>query len=160
MSAPGTLEARLGVPVFATIPLGRSASARARGPRTILARTHPHDVVIESLRGLRTRLQFALKDAPNNVIAITGPSPGVGKSFVAVNLAWVLADSGKRVLLVDANLRGGWLHRCFGAERAQGLSEVILGAARAGARRSSPGSRADACPSCPRAPCRPTPPSC
>ncbi|MCY1021727.1 polysaccharide biosynthesis tyrosine autokinase [Pyxidicoccus sp. MSG2] len=129
VSAPATLESRLGLPVFASIPLGKSASARARGPRTILARTHPRDVVVESLRGLRTSLQFAMKDAPNNVIAITGPSPGVGKSFIAVNLAWVLADSGRRTLLVDANLRGGWLHRCFGAERARGLSELILGTA-------------------------------
>ena len=127
VSAPGALEARLGLPVYASIPLGKGPSLRTRGERAILARTHPRDLVVESLRGLRTSLQFAMKDAPNNVVAITGPSPGVGKSFIAVNLAWVLADSGKRVLLVDANLRGGWLHRCFGAERLQGLSELIHG---------------------------------
>jgi tyrosine-protein kinase Etk/Wzc len=97
--------------------------------RTILARTNPKDLVVESLRGLRTSLQFAMKDASNNVVAITGPGPGGGKSFIAVNLAWVLADSGRRVLLVDANLRGGWLHRCFGAERGPGLAELIRGSA-------------------------------
>jgi tyrosine-protein kinase Etk/Wzc len=129
VSSPAALEARLGLPVFASIPLGKSASVRTRGPSTILARTHPRDVVVESLRGLRTSLQFAMKDAPNNVIAITGPSPGVGKSFIAANLAWVLADSGKRTLLVDANLRGGWLHRCFDVERERGLCELILGSA-------------------------------
>ncbi|HYO58398.1 polysaccharide biosynthesis tyrosine autokinase [Archangium sp.] len=134
VSDPAVVEAELGVPVYATIPLSPVQSRRTRGKRAsdrgmlaILAKTHPCDLVIESLRGLRTRLQLALKDSPNNVIAITGPSPGVGKSFVSLNLAWVLADSGKRILLVDANLRGGWLHRCFRAERSQGLSEVISG---------------------------------
>jgi tyrosine-protein kinase Etk/Wzc len=68
-----------------------------------------------------------MRDSPNNVIALTGPSPGVGTSFVALNLAWVLADAGKRVLLVDANLRGGTLHLGFRAECAQGLSEVLGG---------------------------------
>ncbi|QSQ28019.1 polysaccharide biosynthesis tyrosine autokinase [Pyxidicoccus parkwayensis] len=129
VSAPAVLEARLGLPVFASIPLGKSAALRARDGRTLLARTHPRDVAVESLRGLRTSLQFAMKDAPNNVVAITGPSPRVGKSFIAVNLAWLLADSGRRVLLVDANLRGGWLHRCFGVERGEGLCELILGSA-------------------------------
>ncbi|WP_164019467.1 polysaccharide biosynthesis tyrosine autokinase [Pyxidicoccus trucidator] len=129
VSNPSMLEARLGLPVYASIPLGKSASLRARGVRTILARRQPRDVAVESLRGLRTSLQFAMKDAPNNVVAITGPSPGVGKSFIAVNLAWVLAESGKRTLLVDANLRGGWLHHCFGAGRSQGLSELINGTA-------------------------------
>jgi tyrosine-protein kinase Etk/Wzc len=134
VSDPTLLEATLGVPVFATLPFSGSRSRRARGKRAsvggrlpILARTHPHDVVTESVRGLRTRLQLALQGSRNKVIAITGPSPGVGKSFVSINLASVLADSGKRVLLIDANLRGGWLHRCFDLERAHGLSEVITG---------------------------------
>ncbi|RKH16240.1 CpsD/CapB family tyrosine-protein kinase, partial [Corallococcus sp. CA031C] len=91
------------------------------------ARTLPRDPTTESLRGLRTRLQRALKDASGNVVALTGTSPGVGTSFVAVNLAWVLAESGSRVLLVDANLRGGWLHRCFRDERPPGLCEVLRG---------------------------------
>ncbi|WNG39976.1 polysaccharide biosynthesis tyrosine autokinase [Archangium violaceum] len=134
VSDPAAVEAGLGVPVYATIPLSKTQSRRTRGKPAsdgellaILAQRHPRDLVTENLRGLRTRLQLALKDAPNNVIALTGPSPEVGTSFVSVNLAWVLADSGKRVLLVDANLRGSWLHRCFRTERAQGLSEVLGG---------------------------------
>lgn len=136
ISSPAAIEAELGVPVYATVPLGKAPLHRARGKGAaergalaILAQTHPNDLVIESLRGLRTRLQRALQSSTNNVIAITGPSQGVGKSFVSVNLAWVLADCGQRVLLVDANLRGGWLHRCFRAERSQGLSEILRGTA-------------------------------
>jgi tyrosine-protein kinase Etk/Wzc len=134
VSDPARIEAELGVPVYAAIPLGEARSRWSRrkqasdgGADAILARAQPRDLAVESLRSLRTRLQLALKDSPNNVVAITGPSPGVGKSFISVNLAWVLADSGKRVLLVDANLRGGWLHRCFSVERSHGLSEVIHG---------------------------------
>lgn len=146
VSDPTRLEEALGVPVQATVPLGpsrRGRGKRARGPEMlpILARTHPRDLAIESLRDLRTRLQLALKDSPHgspdsspddsphNVITLTGTSPGVGTSFVSVNLACVLADAGTRVLLVDANLRGGGLHRYFRAERAQGLSEVLRGEA-------------------------------
>src|SRR5207302_8047677 len=86
-------------------------------------------LAIESLRSLRTSLQFALIDAPNRVIVLTGPSPGIGKSFIASNLAQVLADSGRRVLLVDGDMRNGSLHREFSVPRAPGLSEAIAGAA-------------------------------
>jgi tyrosine-protein kinase Etk/Wzc len=85
-------------------------------------------VAVESLRSLRTSLEFALVEAENNVIAIAGPSPGVGKSFLSLNLATVLASSGKRVLLVDGDMRKGRLHRQFGMERSPGLSDVITGA--------------------------------
>jgi tyrosine-protein kinase Etk/Wzc len=136
VSDPTVLEAELGVPVYASVPLSKIQERRTRGRRgqgdgmlAILAETHPRDLVIESLRGLRTRLELALRDSPNNVISITGLGPGEGASFVSINLAWVLADAGKRVLLMDANLREGWLHRCFGTGRPHGLTEVLLGAA-------------------------------
>ncbi|WP_244224853.1 polysaccharide biosynthesis tyrosine autokinase [Corallococcus sicarius] len=124
VSSPAALEAALAVPVFASLPLGPDRASDTPG---ILARTRPRDPTTESVRALRTRLQRALKDAPGNVVALTGTSPGVGTSFVALNLAWVLAESGQRVLLVDANLRGGWLHRCFQDARPSGLSELLRG---------------------------------
>jgi tyrosine-protein kinase Etk/Wzc len=135
VSNPAVLEAELGVPVYAAVPFSKVQARRTRGRQglgdgmlAILAETHPQDLVIESLRGLRTRLERALRSSPNNVIAITGLGPREGASFISINLAWVLADSGKRVLLVDANLREGWLHRCFRADRSPGLSEILLGA--------------------------------
>jgi tyrosine-protein kinase Etk/Wzc len=87
----------------------------------------PTDIAVESFRSLRTSLQFALLDSPNNIIAIGGPRPGVGKSFVTVNLARVFADAGKRVLMIDADLRKGALHRYIGVNRTPGLSEAISG---------------------------------
>jgi tyrosine-protein kinase Etk/Wzc len=135
---PEVLEAATGLSVYATVPhsasqaqYNRAESRHAAGATAgILAKRDPTDLAVESLRSLRTSLQFALVDAPNRVIAFGGPSPGVGKSFVSSNLAQVLADSGKRVLLVDANLRNGSLHRTFGFKREPGLSEVLAGALR------------------------------
>jgi tyrosine-protein kinase Etk/Wzc len=92
-----------------------------------LALLDPQDLAVEAIRSLRTSLQFALADSKNNVVLVSGPRPAVGKSFVLVNLAVLLADSGKRVLLVDADMRKGRLHTYFGMERVSGLSEVLAG---------------------------------
>jgi tyrosine-protein kinase Etk/Wzc len=95
----------------------------------VLAAREPEDPAVESIRSLRTSLQFALLDAPTRVVAIVGPAPGVGKSFVACNLAHVVGEGGKRVLVIDADLRRGHLHASLGGERSPGLSEVLAGEA-------------------------------
>ena len=123
----------LGLPVYATVPNSRTQQELSRKIRrgdadpAILALLDPDDLSIESLRSLRTSLHFAQLDAKNNIIMITGPSPGVGKSFVSANLAVILARSGKRVLLVDGDLRRGRLHAMFAIGRNDGLSEIIAG---------------------------------
>jgi tyrosine-protein kinase Etk/Wzc len=66
-------------------------------------------------------------DAPNNIVLITGPTPGIGKSFTSANFAAVLGAANKRVLLIDADLRKGHLNQYFGLGRSKGLSEVIAG---------------------------------
>jgi tyrosine-protein kinase Etk/Wzc len=98
------------------------------GPATairLLAAGHPGEPAVESLRSLRTALQFAMSNARNNVILISGTTPGVGKSFVCANFAALLAASGKRVLLIDADLRRGSLHRYFGLQRERGMADVV-----------------------------------
>jgi tyrosine-protein kinase Etk/Wzc len=131
---PDVIEQRFGVSVYAAVPhsprvteLTRDARRRKSSAIPLLATADPTDPAIESLRSLRTSLEFALVEAAGNVVMIGGPSPGVGKSFVSVNLAAVLADMGKRVVLVDADMRKGRLHRQFGVERGPGLSELISG---------------------------------
>jgi tyrosine-protein kinase Etk/Wzc len=133
---PDIIEQRLGIGVYAAIPhsprvaeLERASRRSRAGATPTLAAADPSDVAVESLRSLRTSLEFALVEARSNVIMVGGPSPGVGKSFVSINLASVLADTGKRVLLVDGDMRKGRLHRQLGLERAPGLSDVITGAA-------------------------------
>ena len=131
---PADIESALGLHVFATVPhtarqtqLHRQIDDRQSGNHVLAAAT-PGDPAIESLRSLRTALQFALLDAPNNIVLFTGPTPSIGKSFTSVNFAAVLGAAGKRVLLVDADLRKGYVHQYFGQQRAQGLSELISGA--------------------------------
>jgi tyrosine-protein kinase Etk/Wzc len=136
LDSPDRIESQLGLPVYATIPHSRTQVTLAAllqqkkaksGELPILCRTAPQDPAVESLRSLRTSLQFALLEAGNNIVAIHGPTPEIGKSFVASNLAFLMGDIGKRVLLIDADLRKGHIHNLVGVERAPGLADVISG---------------------------------
>lgn len=127
------IEQHLGLHVFATVPhskdqagLTSTMEAEKTGMH-LLANRHPEDPGVESLRSLRTALQFAMLDAPNNIVLITGPTPGIGKSFTTSNFAAVLGAGGKRVLMIDADMRKGHIHKSFGLERGHGLSELITG---------------------------------
>ncbi|PMR76975.1 polysaccharide biosynthesis tyrosine autokinase [Billgrantia endophytica] len=129
----------LGLPVYATVPRSddqmklvkrikhRKDKISKHAIGSFLARRYPTDMAIESIRGLRTSLHFAMMDAPNNAIMITGPSPGIGKSFLSANLAYVCAQGGQRVLIIDADMRKGNLHHIFSDEAQGGLSEAISG---------------------------------
>ena len=130
---PEIIESQLGLPVYATVPhsklevdLQRKAKS---GGGELLAVAYPEDDAVESLRGLRTTLHFALLDAQRNSLLITGSSPDLGKSFISKNLGAVLAQVGKRVVIVDADLRRGHIHKEFGIERAVGVTEYIAGQA-------------------------------
>jgi len=131
---PDIIEKQLNVPVYATIihsekqlQLNKQLKTYKSyiGPPVILALENVDDMAIESLRSLRTTLHFAFLEAKNNIVMITGPSPGVGKSFVSSNLAVVLASTGKKILLIDADLRKGVLNKTLGVSRENGLSELI-----------------------------------
>lgn len=130
---PTDIEQHTGLNVFATMPhseaqVQQAKAIRAKAPGNhVLAMVAPQDPVVESLRSLRTALQFAMLDASSNVVLITGPTPGIGKSFTSINFAAVLGAANKKVLLVDADLRKGHLHQYFGQGRERGLSEVVSG---------------------------------
>lgn len=132
---PSEIES-IGLPVYASVPYSDfqdklTGFNRARKvkdkPKSILAVDNPADLSIEALRSLRTSLHFAMMEAKNNIIAISGPSPGVGKSFISVNLATVLAQSGKKVLIIDADMRKGYLQTQFGMKWDDGLSDLLSG---------------------------------
>ena len=131
---PELLEDSFRLPVLAVIPHSRLQQVlyrRARRRHTprypLLAEADPEDLAVEALRSLRTSTEYALASASNRVISLGGPRPGCGKSFVSANFAWTLASAGKRVLIVDADLRRGTLHRYFGPARVPGLAEVLSG---------------------------------
>ncbi len=130
---PHEVEANTGLPVFSTIPVSQTQASIAKrrlsgatGVR-LLAVEHPDDLAVESLRSLRTAMQFAMLESPNNRVMITGATPGVGKSFVTANFAALMAAAGKRTLLIDADLRRGHIHQYLGLQRHGGLSELIAG---------------------------------
>lgn len=131
---PDEIEA-LGIPVYASIPKSawqekldiRYGKKKVKHLETLLAESNPADLSIEALRGLRTSMHFAMMEAKNNVVMITGPAPNIGKSFVAVNFAAVIAKTGQKVLVVDADMRKGYMQRYFGMTWDNGLSDYLSG---------------------------------
>lgn len=135
---PAEIEA-LGLPVYAAIPLSVSNTLPklrkgkhgkrvvADGRQHLLAVSAPADPTVEALRSLRTSLHFAMLEAKNNILTISGPRPGVGKTFVSTNLAAVIAQAGQRVLVIDADMRKGTLHKILGVPHQKGLSDVLGG---------------------------------
>jgi len=135
LEGPEGIE-QLGLPVYASIPYSAlqeeedSKKGRARDgvdkPAYLLALRNPTDLSIESIRSLRTCLHFAGLDSTNNRIMISGPSPQVGKTFVSSNLAAVMALSGQRVVLIDADMRKGHLHKTLNTPISNGLSDLLV----------------------------------
>ncbi len=136
---PAEIE-QLGLPVYAVIPLSPrevallpASQRHGDGRQHLLVVDTPADLAIEALRSLRTSLHFARMEAGSNVLMISGSSPGAGKTFVSTNLAAVIAQSGQRVLVIDADLRKGTMHRILGGRPEGGLSELISGQVEASA---------------------------
>ncbi|MBM2745228.1 polysaccharide biosynthesis tyrosine autokinase, partial [Klebsiella pneumoniae] len=122
----------LGLNVYASIPVAESLSKKGINnsdtqPQEFLSLSNPADLAIEAIRGLRTSLHFAMMEARNNVLMISGASPNAGKTFISSNLAAVIAQSGKKVLLIDADMRKGYTHKIFGVSNNNGLSDVLAG---------------------------------
>lgn len=135
LESPEAIE-QLGLPVYASIPYStlqkaeedKNSSGRGRANKKaapLLTKSHPTDLAVEALRSLRTSLHFAMLEAENNRLMISGPSPQVGKTFVSANLAAVIAQSGQRVLLIDVDMRKGYLHKMLDLPVENGLSDVL-----------------------------------
>ncbi|EMJ9261938.1 polysaccharide biosynthesis tyrosine autokinase [Klebsiella pneumoniae] len=126
----------LGTRVYAIIPLSDTMMKRNLKHKTIknkqsyslLAVEDPIDVSIEAIRNLRTSLHFAMLESSNNVLMITGANPGDGKTFIASNLSVICAQVKSKVLLIDGDMRKGYIHKLFGFEnQGKGLSEILSG---------------------------------
>lgn len=130
----------IGLNVYGTIPASvtqkkyddenkhsKNNSPRKANDHLLLARDYPADLSVEALRGLRTALHFLMLDAKNKIVMLTSGTQGVGKSFLASNLGAVLAQSGQRVLIIDADMRRGFLHKRFNLDYASGLSDFLAG---------------------------------
>lgn len=137
IDSPEQLE-EIGINVYASIPLSEDFSKniahKANWKKNkgneysgFLAIDNPADLAIEAIRGLRTSLHFAMMEARNNVLMISGASPNAGKTFVSTNLAAVIAQTGKKVLLIDTDMRKGYTHKLFNVGSDNGLSDFLSG---------------------------------
>lgn len=129
---PAQIE-ELGLPVYASIPVSVQQQSdsvrgkfRADGRLHLLALKDPADLAVEAIRSLRTSLHFARLEAKNNIVLISGASPNAGKTFVSSNLAAVIAQTGQRVLIIDADMRKGTLHKALGSTQTPGLSDLLV----------------------------------
>jgi succinoglycan biosynthesis transport protein ExoP len=108
------------------------AGARRRGDvanppqRDLTVHTHPRSAMAEACRTLRTNLAFLSADRPLEAIVVTSPAPSDGKTTVAISLAIAFAQSGKRVLLVDSDMRRPRLHRTLGVPGRAGLTTLLV----------------------------------
>lgn len=90
-------------------------------------RDTPRSMFVEAFRAVRTNLQFTSTADRQRTIVITSPAPGDGKTAVACNLAAMVAQGGRRVLLVDANFRRPAIHGIFPLQNGRGLSNILVG---------------------------------
>ncbi|MBH2759911.1 tyrosine-protein kinase Wzc [Serratia ureilytica] len=135
IESPDQLEEQ-GISVYASIPLSewqqkkdietilRNKKSNVRS-KTLLAVGNPADLAIEAVRSLRTSLHFAMLESKNNVLMICGASPNIGKTFVSINLAAVIAQAGQRVLVIDADMRKGYSHSLLNTGWQNGLSDIL-----------------------------------
>ncbi|MFT4232864.1 MAG: polysaccharide biosynthesis tyrosine autokinase [Leucobacter sp.] len=124
-----TVEKEFEVPVIGTLPIDerlRKSDGRLIGTTSASA-NNPHLRLAEALRELRTNIQFINVDEPPKIMVMTSPLPQDGKSTVAANLALAIAETGRRVILIDADLRRPTVAGTFSLPGKVGLTDVIAG---------------------------------
>lgn len=127
------IEEFLKVPVLGVIPgMGDGAEKKKQESsghdhRSLVVYYAPNSPVAEAYRALRSHFQFSRRETGCKVVLVTSSSAQEGKSYNSVNLALSLAQTGDRVLLIDADLRKPVLHRIFGIDREPGLSDYLWG---------------------------------
>ena len=117
------LETKIGLPVAGKII---KSDIESRNPTDeVIVDRYPKSVVSESIKGLRTNLQFSNVDKGFKTILITSANATEGKSFISANLAASFAQANKKVLLVDCDLRKGRLHKIFNTPNLSGYSNLL-----------------------------------
>jgi len=133
--SPAEIRRRLGVPVIGHIPMiDLTTPADAGTPTTLspglVTALRPKSVAAETYRGVRTQLYFSTQGRGHQLIQVTSPNPGDGKSTLAANLAVTIAQSGKRVVLLDCDFRKPQVHKLFQLGKVEaGLADVVGGTA-------------------------------
>jgi non-specific protein-tyrosine kinase len=126
IAVPDQAEESLGLPMLGTVPVMSGANGGSPG-HLLVMQSDPHTVAAEAFRVLRANVLFASVDTRVQMLQLTSPSPGDGKSSVSANLAIAMAQAGKRVILVDGDLRRPEQHRLFGLRNNHGITSAIIG---------------------------------
>ncbi len=106
--------------------LGTVSHVRKEEP-ILLTEMPPRSAIAEAFQIIRSNLSFVSVDEPAHGLVVTSASAGEGKTFVVANLGMTMARDGREVILVDSDLRRPTLHKLFGIDNAQGLSNVLVG---------------------------------
>jgi capsular exopolysaccharide synthesis family protein len=122
LKAPEDVERTLGLPLIGYIA---DMSDKGNSEGTVYVATHPRSPASEAFRSLRTNLEFAAVDKPLRTILVTGAEAGDGKTTIAANLAAIFAQGGKRVMLLDCDLRRPRTHRFFGLQNRVGMTDIF-----------------------------------
>ena len=133
---PTEIRSLLGVPVLGQVPTIKPNRNLIRDEYTHIKPCvdtlhDTHSRFAESFRGVRTAIQFSSRRKDHRLLQVTSPLPGDGKSTVVANMAVTAAKSGKKVLIIDGDMRRPQIHRIFGAEVEGGLADVLSGHAEA-----------------------------
>ncbi|EMC2345049.1 polysaccharide biosynthesis tyrosine autokinase [Escherichia coli] len=137
IESPEQLE-EVGCNVYASIPVAEAYTKITEQSKKwsrkenkinqgFLAVDNPADLAIEAIRGLRTSLHFAMMESRSNVLMISGASQNAGKTFVSSNLSAVIAQTGKKVIFIDTDMRKGYTHKLFNVSNDNGLSDILSG---------------------------------
>jgi len=128
IKTPDDMEERIGIPVLGFVPDMDPVKITGNGfshPGAICV-LQPNSSPSEAYRNIRTSLFFSAPAEERKVLVVTSSGPGEGKTTTATNLALVIAQSGKRVLLVDADFRRPMIHKVFEQKPGPGLSTVLV----------------------------------
>lgn len=126
--SPHEIIRTLNLALIGHIPVIRGSRAKGTSNlHPVLCTFHkPKSQTAEAFRAVRTAIYFSTQGQRNQVIQVTSPTPGDGKSTLATNLAVTIAQSGKRVLLVDGDMRRPSLHKLFKADDKPGFSDLLV----------------------------------
>jgi len=124
------VETALGAPFLGFVPVidnGHAPKGAVVPVRDLLAAEDPRSAPAEAFRAIRTALAFARAGGSCRQFVVTSPLPSEGKTLISANLASALARAGKRVLLIDSDLRRSRIHSIFGLPRGPGLTNLLAG---------------------------------
>lgn len=132
VATPEKAGRNLNLQLLGTMPRISHKNDAKSGCPELFVHNHPQSPQGEAYKGIRTNIEFSASGAPPQVILVTSPGPEEGKTLTSANIAVAMTQAGKKVALVDCDLRKPRLHDLFGLDNDQGVSSILDGSLRGG----------------------------